>query len=235
MKAGKLLSIFAFALMLTSCCRDTCEVWDDTKTAGRHVRRGMSALGGKHGDSRAVCSPDEFYTADDGYYAYGTDFVPLPDANNCGDVSMGEFVNRQASVTPGDPGSSLPGVEAFKDPSTIPGADKAFQNIYFEYNSNLVKGQENLDTVRKIAEYIRANPKTYVFIEGHCDERGPEAYNLALGSRRANAVRGMLIEQGVSPDNLFTISYGKERPLVFERHDEAFSKNRRAEFKIYQQ
>ena len=235
MKVGKLLSIFAFALMLTSCCRDTCEVWDDTKTASRHVRRGMCALGGKHGDSRVVYSSEEFYTPDDGYYAYGTDFVPLPDANNGGDVSMAEFVARQPSSTPGDPGSPLPGIEAFKDPSTVPGMDKVFQNIYFEYNSNLVKGQDSLDIIRNIADYMRSHPKAYVFVEGHCDERGPEAYNLALGSRRANAVRNMLIDQGVSPDNLFTISYGKERPLVFEHHDEAFSKNRRAEFKIYQQ
>jgi peptidoglycan-associated lipoprotein len=234
MKIGNLLTIALCALILTGCCRNTCEVWDDTKTASRHMKRGFCALGGKHGDSRVVCSVDEFYVADDGYYAYGTDFVPLPDANCNGDVSMAEFVARQPSTTPGDPGSSLPGIEAFKDPSTVPGMDRVFQNVYFEYNSNQVKSQENFDTVRKIADYMRSHPQTYIFVEGHCDERGPEAYNLALGSRRANAVRNMLIEQGVNPDNVFTISYGKERPLVFEHHDEAHAKNRRAEFKIYQ-
>lgn len=70
-------------------------------------------------------------------------------------------------------------------------------------------------------------------MEGHCDERGPEAYNLALGSRRAHAVRNMLLQQGVHPDQVFTISYGKERPLVMEHHDEGWAQNRRAEFKIY--
>lgn len=234
MRVRKLLSIFAFALMLTGCCRSTDEVWDDTKTASRHVSRGVYALGGKHGDSRVVCSRDEFYVAEDDYYAYGSDFVPLPDADNGRDVSMAEFVARQPSTTPGDPGSPLPGIEAFKDPSTVSGMDKVFRNISFEYNSNLVKGQDNQETVRKIADYMRTHPGTYVFVEGHCDERGPEAYNLALGSRRANAVRTALIEQGVSPDNVFIISYGKERPLVFEHHDEAYSANRRAEFKIYQ-
>lgn len=235
MKVGNILSILALALTLAGCCRNTCEVWDDTKTATRHVKRGMCALGGKHGDSRAVTCREDFYNSEEDYYAYGHDFVPLPDADNGGDVSMGEFVARQPSSTPGDPGSSLPGIEAFKDPSTVQGMGQVFQNITFEYNSNLVKGQDNVDTINRIADYMRTHPKTYVFVEGHCDERGPEAYNLALGSRRANAVRTMLVEQGVSPDNVFTISYGKERPLVFEHHEEAFSKNRRAEFKIYQQ
>lgn len=234
MKVGNLLSVFAFALMLTSCCRSTDEVWDDTKTATRHMKRGMCALGGKHGDSQVVVCREDFYVPDDGYFAYGEDFVPLPDADNSGGVAMADFVARQPSITPGDPGSSLPGIEAFKDPSTVPGMGQIYQNITFEYNSNLVKGQDNINTIRNISDYMRTHPQVYVFIEGHCDEKGPAAYNLALGSRRANAVRTMLIEQGVNPDNLFTISYGKERPLVFEHHEEAYAKNRRAEFKIYQ-
>lgn len=234
MKVGNILSIFAFALMLTSCCRSTDEVWDDTKTASRHMRRGVSALGGKHGDSQVVVCREDFYVQDNGYFAYGQDFVPLPDADNCRDVSMAEFVAPQPSSTPGDPGCLLPGIEAFQDPSTVSGMGQIFQNIFFEYNSNLVKGQDSVNTVRNIADYMRTHPGTYVFVEGHCDQRGPQAYNLALGSRRANAVRTMLIDQGVNPDNVFTISYGKERPLVFENHEEAYSKNRRAEFKIFQ-
>lgn len=234
MKIGNLLLIIAFAFTLTSCRRSTDEVWDDTKTASRHVTRGISALGGKHGDSRVVSCPQDFYVADDQYYACGQDFVPLPDSDNGGGVSVAEFVARQPDTTPGDPGSSLPGIEAFKDPSTIPGMANVFQTIYFEYNSNLVKGQASIATVSKIADYMRTHPNVYAFIEGHCDERGPEAYNLSLGSRRSNAVRTMLIDQGVNPNNLFTISYGKERPAVFENYDEAHAKNRRAEFKIYQ-
>lgn len=80
---------------------------------------------------------------------------------------------------------------------------------------------------------MRSHPNTYVFVEGHCDERGPEAYNLSLGAKRGNAVRNLLINEGVDPDHIFTISYGKERPLVFEHHEEAWAQNRRAEFKVY--
>lgn len=235
MRVEKILFIFALALMLTGCCRNSCEVWDDTKTASRHVKRGMSALGGKHGDSRAVVCREDFYCGEEDYYAYGHDFVPLPDADNGSGVSIGGFVSREPSMSPGDPGCALPGIESFQDPSTIPGMARVFKNINFEYNSNLVKGQENVNTIDAITDYMQTHPRTYVFVEGHCDERGPEAYNLALGSRRSNAVRTLLIERGVHPDNIFTISYGKERPLVFEHHEEAFSQNRRAEFKIYQQ
>jgi peptidoglycan-associated lipoprotein len=96
-----------------------------------------------------------------------------------------------------------------------------------------VKGDDNLQTLQNVADYMRSQPNLYVFVEGHCDERGPEAFNLALGSRRSNAVRNLLINAGVSPDNVFTISYGKERPLVLEHHEEAWGKNRRAEFKVY--
>lgn len=147
---------------------------------------------------------------------------------------MADFVAPQPAQTPGECGSKIPGISAFKDPSMVPGMSKIFRNVYFEYNSNLIKGQQNVETVRGIARYMKQHPNLYVFVEGHCDERGPEAYNLALGSRRSNAVRNMLIQEGVSPDNIFTISYGKERPLVLENHEEAWSQNRRAEFKIYQ-
>ena len=139
----------------------------------------------------------------------------------------------QPKETPGDPGSSIPGIEAFRDPSTNPQLSGVFRNVYFEYNSHLVKG-ENADVVRRVADYMRGHPNTYVFVEGHCDERGPEAFNLSLGARRSNGVRSMLVADGVNPDHIFTISFGKERPLVMDHHEEAWSQNRRAEFKVYE-
>src|SRR5204863_3856415 len=125
-------------------------------------------------------------------------------------------------------------IQAFLDPSTNPQLAGIFRPIYFDYNSDLVRGPQNLQIVHNIADFLRTHPNMYVFIEGHTDERGPQAYNLALGARRANAVRNLLINEGVDPDHLFTISYGKERPLVMENHEEGWSKNRRAEFKIYE-
>lgn len=223
---------------MTGCRRNSDQVWDDSKSAGRHVSRGLRTMGGKHGDSRAVQSRDEFMAVNDGTYAINTnameDFVPLSDQCYDDEIAMADYVSRQPRETPGDPGSSIPGIQSFQDPSTNPIWAAIFRNVNFEYNSNLVKGQENLETVRSVSNYMKRNPNVYVFVEGHCDERGPEAYNLALGSRRSNAVRNLLIEEGVNADNIFTISYGKERPLFHDQNEESHYQNRRAEFKIYQ-
>jgi peptidoglycan-associated lipoprotein len=233
-----LLNIFLISLSFTSCRRTSDDVWEDTKTAGRHIGRGVKSLGGKHGDSRQVYSPDEFYTmgkpSNSANIYANEDFIPLQDQPHDAELAMAESVSQQPRENPGDPGSTIPNIQFFKDPSTIQGLSGIFQSIKFDYNSNLIKGQENMTILRKVVDYLQRNPNTYVFIEGHTDERGAEAYNLALGSRRANAVRNALIAEGASPDNIFTISYGKERPAVMESHEEAWAQNRRAEFKIYQ-
>lgn len=248
MKAGKLFTVVYMLLLglsTAACCRNSNEVWEDSKSASRHMSRGVRTLGGKHGDSRAVQCRDDFmprqdecYYIEDGAVSMNsyqpTDFVPLSDQPYNDQIAMGDYVSRQPRETPGDPGSSIPGISAFQDPSTNPNWSGVFRNVTFELNSNLVKGQSNMDTVSRVANYLRSHPSTYVFIEGHCDERGPEAYNLSLGSRRSNAVRNMLIEQGVNPDNIFAISYGKERPLFHDHNEEAWNQNRRAEFKIYE-
>jgi peptidoglycan-associated lipoprotein len=241
-KICSILYIFALGVSLgvitTGCYRSSDQVWDDSRSAGRHMSRGLRTMGGKHGDSRAIQSREEFMAINDGsnYYneAYVSDFVPLSDQPYENEVMMADYVSRQPYETPGDPGSTIPGIYAFQDPSMKPAWAAIFRNINFEYNSNLVKGQDNLDTIRAVSNYMRRNSNIYVFVEGHCDERGPEAYNLALGSRRSNAVRNFLIQEGVNPDNIFTISYGKERPLFHDQTESSHSQNRRAEFKIYQ-
>lgn len=195
----------------------------------------MRSLGGKHGDSRAVQNRDDFYPNGQRMAAgTGSDYIPLPDFSDQGDVAMGDFVAPQPRETPGDPGSSIPGIEAFSDPSLNPKLAGIFRPVHFEYNSNLIKGDENNAILTKVANYLKSNPNTYIFVEGHTDERGPEAFNLSLGLRRSDSVRNQLISDGVSPDNIFSVSYGKERPLVLEHHEEAWAANRRAEFKIYQ-
>lgn len=240
--------IMMLGLSLTGCSRSTNDVWEDSKSARRHMTRGVRTLGGKGGNSRAIASRDQFmpgeggfYTNDDGYAtniaptrSAMDDFVPLSDQEYEDQIAMANYVSQQPRETPGDPGSSVPGIEYFQDPSRNPALAGVFRNIYFEYNSSLVKGQESLATLHNIASYLRSHPGTYIFVEGHCDERGPEAYNLALGSHRSNSVRNMLLQEGVNPDNVFTISYGKERPLVQGQGEEFWSQNRRAEFKVYQ-
>lgn len=233
-----LMHLLALALIFTGCNRNPNAVWEDTKSAGRYMNRGFNTLGGKHGDSRQIYSRDEFMgpdcVMDDCQQPPECDYVPLSDDPNVQDMSMSDVANRQPRETPGDPGSSVPGIQAFQDPSTNPRWANIFRHITFAYNSNLVKGDDNLDTIHSVADYLRSHPNTYVFVEGHCDERGPEAYNLALGSHRSNAVRDVLIDQGANPDNIFTISYGKERPIITGHDEESWQQNRRAEFKVFE-
>ena len=99
--------------------------------------------------------------------------------------------------------------------------------VLFDYDS------AKLDSSAKIlldaqSRFLRANTDLNFIIEGHCDERGTREYNLALGEQRATAVRDYLVIQGVDPDRIKVISYGKEKPAVVGSNNMAWSKNRRA-------
>jgi peptidoglycan-associated lipoprotein len=91
---------------------------------------------------------------------------------------------------------------------------------------------EGQATVQGNAELLKKYSSWAITIEGHCDERGTAEYNLALGERRAMAVRTYLVSLGISPDRLRTVSYGKEFPFDPAHNEEAWSKNRRAHFVI---
>lgn len=112
-------------------------------------------------------------------------------------------------------------------------ARSAFTNedIYFEFDSSslLPMAQEILSNK---ADYLLNAGGASVTIEGHCDERGTEAYNLALGERRAEAAKAYLVNLGVSASQLTTISYGEERPVDPAHNEEAWAKNRRVHFDL---
>lgn len=113
------------------------------------------------------------------------------------------------------------------------GEIRAFEaeNIFFDFDKSELKPEARAILVKK-AEWLRNNEEFSVRIEGHCDERGTNEYNLALGERRANAAWKFLNALGISGNRMTTISYGEERPAD-PRHDEsAWSKNRRDEFKL---
>jgi peptidoglycan-associated lipoprotein len=105
------------------------------------------------------------------------------------------------------------------------------RTIYFAFDRADLT-EESRATLRANAEWLKANPKYRIRIEGHCDERGTIEYNLALGQRRADAARDYLVSLGVDPGRLTTISYGEERPADPGHNEEAWAKNRRAEFVI---
>lgn len=101
--------------------------------------------------------------------------------------------------------------------------------VYFEYDSFNLTSQAR-GALNANADWLKANSGRNVQIEGHCDERGTEEYNLALGDRRAAAVRDYLIGRGVPASQLSTISYGEQRPAVMGSDESAWSQNRRGVF-----
>ena len=99
--------------------------------------------------------------------------------------------------------------------------------VFFATDQATLNGTSRA-TLRNQASWLNQNPGVRLTVEGHADERGTRDYNLALGARRANAVRDFLMSQGVSGDRLQTISYGKERPVSLCSEEACWSKNRRA-------
>jgi peptidoglycan-associated lipoprotein len=109
----------------------------------------------------------------------------------------------------------------------------AFENedIFFAYDSSALT-EEAQEVLRRKAAFLNANAQLRVTVEGHCDERGTNEYNLALGEARAKSAKAFLADLGISAARIATISYGEERPLVEGTSEEAYAKNRRAHFVI---
>jgi peptidoglycan-associated lipoprotein len=105
------------------------------------------------------------------------------------------------------------------------------EDIYFEYDRYDLTPEAQA-VLKKKGTWLRANPGVAVYIEGHCDERGTNEYNLALGDRRAEGAKTFLVDLGVAASRLTTISYGEERPKDTGNDEAAWAKNRRAHFVI---
>lgn len=107
--------------------------------------------------------------------------------------------------------------------------DRGLKTVYFDFDSAALR-PDAIATLKENAEKIKHVPGVIIQLAGHCDERGTQEYNLALGERRALAVRNYLIQLGVSGDRLVTISYGEEFPADPGHNEAAWAKNRRVEF-----
>jgi peptidoglycan-associated lipoprotein len=105
------------------------------------------------------------------------------------------------------------------------------ESIYFDFDKSDLKPEAQAVLKRK-ADWLLKNASYSTWIEGHCDERGTNEYNLALGERRAHSAKRFLVALGVPEGRLKTISYGEERPADPGRYEEAWAKNRRDEFKV---
>jgi len=105
------------------------------------------------------------------------------------------------------------------------------EHAHFDFDKYNIRADAEV-VLRDKAEYMNAHNNLLVEIQGHCDERGTEAYNLALGDRRANSAKNFLETLGISGSRMTTVSYGEERPLDPRANEAAWAKNRRAQFVI---
>ena len=103
------------------------------------------------------------------------------------------------------------------------------RTVFFDYDKATISGEAK-KTIAGNVDWMKKNANTKVQIEGHCDSRGSIEYNVALGERRANAVKDYMMSLGVAGNRLATISYGEEKPLVSSENESAWKKNRRANF-----
>ena len=108
---------------------------------------------------------------------------------------------------------------------------KVGSTVYFDYDQSSLTSEAQA-TLDRQAAFLKASPSFRLVIEGHCDERGTREYNLALGDRRASAVRDYLVAKGINASRLSTISYGKERPSVGGSNETSYALNRRSVSRI---
>ncbi len=134
-------------------------------------------------------------------------------------------------VEPGEIGelalTEAPPITAFEEPQN----KEVFQDIHFDFDRSDVKPVDR-PILEGIAKYLKDNATIYLLIEGHCDERGTNEYNLALGERRALNTRAFLAGLGVEQQRMVTVTYGEEDPIDPAHTEEAWAKNRRAHFKV---
>jgi peptidoglycan-associated lipoprotein len=128
--------------------------------------------------------------------------------------------------------SSASSLEALKrGESTATAAESPLKEVYFDFDKYDLRPDAR-ETLKANATWLKANPTAQVQIEGHCDERGTNEYNMALGYKRAQSVKDYLVTLGIGAERLTTISYGEELPVCREHNEGCWQKNRRAKFVI---
>lgn len=152
--------------------------------------------------------------------------VTIPMGGNKGALGFGEEGGVPGSIPLGE-GAEGPFGEASDYPD--PAAREIFVDVHFDYNKADIRGSER-PILEGIAGYMKEHPTLSIKVEGNCDDRGSNEYNLALGERRALSIRSYIASLGVSADRIFTISYGEEKPLCTEQKETCWSKNRRGHF-----
>ena len=134
-------------------------------------------------------------------------------------------------VAKADPDSTKQADERMREQAASTAA--GLLDVFFGYDSSKIT-DEGKNTLARDADWLKANAKQKALVEGHCDERGTQAYNLVLGEKRAKSVKNYLVELGVKGDRLQVRSFGKEKPFCNEHDESCYQQNRRAHVVVKQ-
>ncbi len=147
-------------------------------------------------------------------------------------AGMAAFVERVflGPPPPAAPAAAAP-VVVPPPAAPVPAAPEKLEAIYFDFDKYVIK-PEGREALKRNAEWLQQHPDRKIVVEGNCDERGTNEYNMALGQRRADAGAKYLMDLGIAKDRVSTVSYGEEKPICRESNEECWSRNRRADFVV---
>jgi len=151
---------------------------------------------------------------------------------NSGRNVQGQDVETVGGAAYGEDGTAATELPFDKDPNYTRCTDVEFEPVYFSFDASNLASSE-LAKIEVVAQHLKENADRVVIIEGNCDERGSNEYNLELGSLRAISIRKYLETLGIDGNRIQTKSYGEEKPAVQGAGEDAWARNRRGEFAIY--
>jgi peptidoglycan-associated lipoprotein len=224
-KNGYLLTAALFTLsFMTACSKNLMppEGLDGTTLSSQSSQSSQSGQSGQSGSSGSGFLNEESV----GESARSGEFITSgPNGSgggSAGEPFLGDNFNSEGSGfgSMGAQARTLP----FKETDSL-------KDIYFKFDKYDLD-DESRKILRQNASYLKANSSAAVEIQGHCDERGTNNYNVALGERRAQSTKMYLVSQGVGSRQIHTISYGEERPSCFDTNRSCWLKNRRAHFRL---
>ena len=161
--------------------------------------------------------------------------VPSDDSMNAGKDIDTEGAGANAVDANADETSlsNVTGLPFDQDPNYARCTDVDFAPVYFGFDASQLAPAE-LTKIEAVAQHLQAKPERVVIVEGNCDERGSNEYNLSLGELRAIAIRDYLVSLGIDAQRVQSKSYGEEKPAVAGQGESAWAKNRRGEFAVFQ-
>ena len=154
------------------------------------------------------------------------------DAANGSDISGAGDISGASDISAAQAGSIGDVSEMKFEDMFAKCTDVDFAPVYFGFDSTVVP-QGELGKIDAVAQHLNVRPERVVVVEGNCDERGSNEYNMSLGENRAIIIRNYLVQNGIAANRIQTRSYGEEKPAVDGHDESAWSRNRRGEFGIY--